>query len=219
MNHRVRIGTCSGPAEVAFVRSVFDAHALPVVINGEMHASTMGGLGGFVQLDILVDAEDAEDAVALLRDIRAGDHALSEDDQLPDGAHAASDGDDVPEGPEGDELADAAGMWNAKQHTGAPEISSSVPGPTPVTGFDTRHRRTGVVLLLSVLVGFGTAHMATGAWGRGVVIAAISVAGIAYIVSGHIAEGGWLLFGARFGDLFGALWRVWSQPGSDRTHA
>src|SRR3954466_16343190 len=98
MKHRVRIGTCSGPAEAAFVRSVFDAHELPVVINGEMHASTMGGLGGFVQLDIRVDAGDAEDAVALLRDIRGGDHAVSEDDQLPDGAHAASDGDDVPDG-------------------------------------------------------------------------------------------------------------------------
>src|SRR4249920_1982989 len=113
--NRVKIGTCSGPAEAAFVRSVFDAHELPVVINGEMHASTMGGLGGFVRLDILVDAEDAEDAVALLSDIRAGDHAVSEHDQLPDGNHAASDGDDLPDGPEGDELADAAGMWNAKQ--------------------------------------------------------------------------------------------------------
>src|SRR5262245_5691268 len=105
MNHRVKIGTCSGPAEAAFVRSVFDAHELPVVINGEMHASVMGGLGGFVRLDILVDSEDAEEAVALLADIRAGDHAVSEGDELADY-------------PGGDERADADGVWDAKRQTG-----------------------------------------------------------------------------------------------------
>lgn len=211
MRNRVRIGTCSGPAEAAFVRSVFDAHELPVVINGEMHASTMGGLGGFVQLDIFVDGEDAEDAVALLHDIRAGDHAVSEDAELSDGDHEVPEGDELPDGPESDELADVGGIWNAQHHTGASEVSRSAPATTP-TGFDTRRRRTGVVLLLSVMAGFGTAHMATGAWGRGVAIAALNMVGIAYAVSGHTTLGGWLLFGARFGDLFGALWRVWSQP-------
>lgn len=208
MKNRVRIGTCSGPAEAAFVRSVFDAHELPVLINGEMHASTMGGLGGFVRLDILVDHEDAEDAVALLRDIRAGDHAVSEGDENPEG-------DALPDDPGGDERADANGVWDARHKTGASEAPVAVLAPATKTGFDTRRRRTGAVLLLSVMPGFGAAHMSTGAWGRGVVIAVLNVIGIAYAVSGHLVLGGWLLFGARFGDLFGALWRVWSQPGSD----
>src|SRR3954469_17418787 len=94
IQNRVKIGTCSGPAEAAFVRSVFDAHELAVVINGEMHASAMGGLAGFVRLDIFVDGDDAEDAVALLRDIREGGHPVSEGDELPDGDEAASDGDE-----------------------------------------------------------------------------------------------------------------------------
>ena len=212
MKNRVSIGTCSGPAEAVFVRSVFDAHELPVVINGEMHASTMGGLGGFVRLDILVDQEDAEEAIALLRDIREGDHAVSEGDELPDD-------------PDGDERADGDGVWDAKHKIGVPEASptatatASSNAPTPTTGFDTRRRRTGIVLLLSVMPGFGTAHMSTGAWGRGAVLAILNVVGIAYAVTGHITQGGWILFGTRFADLFGALWRVWSRPGGDSNGA
>ncbi|HMG23843.1 MAG TPA: hypothetical protein VK607_21060, partial [Kofleriaceae bacterium] len=82
---------------------------------------------------------------------------------------------------------------------------------------DTRRRSTGAVLLLSVMLGFGTAHMSTGAWGRGIAIAALNVVGIWYVVGGNAVLGGWLLFGARFADLFGALWRVWSRPVGDRS--
>lgn len=202
MKNRVRIGTCSGPAEAAFVRSVFDAHDLPVVINGEMHASAMGGLGGFVRLDIFVDGDDAEEAAALLGDIRAGDHAVSEDDAAPDAS-------------EGDERADADGVWNVEHGAGALEVSPASPPATPTTGFDNRRRRTGIILLLSVMPGFGAAHMATGAWGRGIAIAAVNVLGVKYVVTGQTVLGGWLLFGARFADLLGALWRVWSRPGGD----
>jgi len=219
MQNRVRIGTCSGPAEAAFVRSVFDAHQLPVVINGEMHASALGGLGGFIRLDIFVAAADAEDAAALLRDVRAGDHAVSEGDELRGDGRAAAEGTGSPDDPGSDERADAQGVWDVKDAGPSAALVSSPPVPVLVpatTGFDNRRRRTGAVLLLSVIPGFGAAHMSTGAWGRGVAIAALNVIGIAYAVSGHGSLGGWLLFGARFGDLFGALRRVWSQPGGDR---
>ena len=204
MKNRVKIGTCSGPAEAVFVRSVFDAHDLPVVINGEMHAQTMGGLGGFVRLDILVDSDDAEDAIALLNDIRAGDHAVSEGDDLPGDA-----GED--ERARSDERADADGVWNAKPESAAVEAPPPARSYAPTTGFDTRRRRTGAVLLLSVLAGFGTAHMSTGAWIRGGLIAVANVVGIAYASSGRVHLGGWLLFGARFVDMVGALWRVWTR--------
>ena len=94
-------------------------------------------------------------------------------------------------------------------------VSGASPAePASTTGFDTRHRRTGAVLLLSVIPGFGAAHMSTGAWGRGVMLAALNVAGIVYAVSDQPRLGGLLLFGARFVDMFGALWRVWSSPRS-----
>ncbi|MEO7730452.1 MAG: DUF2007 domain-containing protein [Kofleriaceae bacterium] len=213
MKNRVKIGTCSGPAEAAFVRSVFDAHELPVVINGEMHASALGGLGGFIRLDILVDREDAEQATALLRDVRAGEHAVAEDSEPPDAADAQRDG--RPDEPTSDDHADAAGVWDAQPRPGA----SDAPPPATTTAFDTRRRGTGAVLLLSVIPGFGAAHMSTGAWGRGIAIAALNVVAFVYLLSGQAALGGWLLFGARFGDMFGALWRVWSQPDVPRTGA
>jgi hypothetical protein len=219
MKHRVKIGTCSGPAEAAFVRSVFNAHELPVVINGEMHASVMGGLGGFIGLEIFVDRDDAEDAIALLRDVRAGDQAAPAGDDVGGGDVAVSEGDELPDDRGRDERADAEGVWDAKHETSASEAPLVAPAPTTTTGFDTRRRRTGAVLLLSVLPGFGAAHMSTGAWGRGVVIAILNVVGIAYAVSGHSGVGGLLLFGARFGDMFGALWRVWSRPGGDSKNA
>jgi hypothetical protein len=217
MKNRVQIGTCSGPAEAAFVRSVFDAHDLPVIINGEMHASAMGGLAGFVPLNILVDEDDAEDAAALLRDIRQGEHAVSDGDEPPDDEHAASREEAPPEAPDSDELADAAGVWDSRGDATAAKPPPAGSGFTPTTGFDTRRRRTGVVLLLAVVLGFGSAHMSTGAWGRGIAIAAFNVAGFGYAVSGDFRLGGWLLFAARFADLFGALWRVWSQPGHGRS--
>jgi hypothetical protein len=61
--------------------------------------------------------------------------------------------------------------------------------------------------------------MSTGAWGRGIAIAALNVVGFVYAVNGDFRLGGWLLFAARFADLFGALWRVWSRPGDDSKKA
>lgn len=206
MKNRVRIGTCSGPAEAAFVRSVFDAHDLPVMISGEMHASAFGGLAGFIRLEIFVDQDDVEDAVALLSDIRAGDHALAEP---ADGEPAMPADARAPGEPSSDERADADGVWVPRHETEVP----GTPAVTQTTGYDTRRRRTGIVLLLSVIVGFGTAHMAMGAWVRGIAIAVLTCAGLVYIASGD-SLGGWLLFASRFIDMFGALWVVWSRPSS-----
>jgi hypothetical protein len=205
MRHRVKIGTCSGPAEAAFVRSVFDAHELEVVINGEMHANALGGLAGFVRLDIFVDQDHAEEASALLRDIRAGDHAVSDTGEPSE----AAAGEPIEE--TGDERADADGVWDAVPEAPVSHAPPAALAFTPTTGFDTRRRRTGIVLLLSVIPGFGAAHMSTGAWGRGIAIAVLNVVGFRYAVIGD-SLGGWLLFGARFADMFGALWRVWSGP-------
>ncbi len=76
----MRIGTCTGPADAALVKSAFAAHEIPVLINAEQHASMLGGLGGaMVPLHILVDDTYAEDATALLADIRAKDRDLTTD--------------------------------------------------------------------------------------------------------------------------------------------
>jgi Putative prokaryotic signal transducing protein len=93
---RVCIGTCLGPADAALVRSAFEAHDLHVFINAEQHASMLGGLGGgLVPLQIYVAEEDAEEAAALLKDLRehtasdAGDDE-HEDDEEDDGEAAGA---------------------------------------------------------------------------------------------------------------------------------
>src|SRR5215831_13046420 len=71
VSRRLRIGTCADTADAALVRSVFAARGIPVVIGAEHHASLLGPIGSsFLSLDIWVAEEDAEDAAALLRDLR-----------------------------------------------------------------------------------------------------------------------------------------------------
>ena len=176
----MRIGTCSGPADAALVRSMFSAHGIDVVVGAEHHAGMLAGLGGgFLSLDIWVDEEDSEDATALLHDLRERNDAL--DDETDD------DDDEY----DGDEHGDA---------------SRSAPAATVHQRVDQR-RRTAVALILGCCVTFGTAHMFTGAWTRGITLAAIELAGIFQASAGHLA-GGVVAVAAVVVDLTGSLWRI-----------
>ncbi|HEY1553094.1 MAG TPA: DUF2007 domain-containing protein [Kofleriaceae bacterium] len=86
MSERVRIGQAANPAEATLLRSLFDAHDIPVAINGEQHAAILGGLGGgFISLDISVDAADAERAHDLLVEFQsAAQPEVDEDDDGED---------------------------------------------------------------------------------------------------------------------------------------
>lgn len=175
---RVRIGTCANPAEAALVRSVFDAHGLRVVINAEQHASMLGGLGGaFVPLHIYVAEEDREQAEALLRDVIHAEPALDDDD--------------------GDDDGDADDAADAPDDAGASQVHSRVE----------RRKRGGIVMLLACCVTFGTAHMYTGAWLRGMALAGAEILGFRYLgVDPRI--GAALLVGCVAFDLIGGLLRV-----------
>ncbi len=91
MGERVRIGQAANPAEATLLRSLFDAHGVAVAINGEQHAAMLGGLGGgFISLDITVDAADAERARDLLAELQTAAPQETEEDDDDD-----DDGDDV----------------------------------------------------------------------------------------------------------------------------
>jgi len=178
---RVRIGTCSGPADVALVRAAFDAHGIHIAINAEMHASVLGGLGGaFVPLHIMVDEEDAEEAAALLADLREHDHGAQAGDR-PEGEPEDADADEDDSG-------------------SADDVGERI----------TRRRRTGIVLLLGVCVTMGTAHMSTGAWFRGMVLAGVELFSFKLIYYG-VDYGLLVFFGAVATDVIGAMWRVRRQ--------
>jgi hypothetical protein len=178
---RVKIGTCAGPADAALVRAMFAAHDLPVVIGGEQHASMMGGLAGaFVSLDILVDDADADEATALLEDLRRSEPAE------PDADDSDDDDDDLDARPE------PAGMLSIEARVD-------------------RRRRTGIALLLGFCVTFGTAHMFTRAWLRGVLLGGLEIFAFTRLMRAPL-EGALLCAAAILTDAIGAVVRVRRAP-------
>jgi hypothetical protein len=173
---------------------MFSAHGIAVVIGAEHHASLLGPLGGsFLSLDIWVDEADREEAVALLRDLREHDEAAESGD-------GASGIDDV----------DVAGEADEAGRSGAEDGTTDDPGSSVQMILD-RRRRTGAVLLLGGIVTFGSAHMFTRAWLRGMTLAAVEIAGILQLQDGH-AIGGGVIAAAILTDVIGALRRVWAAP-------
>jgi hypothetical protein len=181
---------------------MFAAHGIPAVVGAEHHAGMLGGLGGgLLSLDIWVDGEDQEEAVALLRDFRE-----REDSDDGDGDDDAFDGEtDAAARDAADAAGDAAGTFGAKADRG-PSAADSVQLRTEL------RRRTGIVLLLGCFLTFGTAHMFTRAWGRGIMLAGLEIFGFVYVGVSH--EAGFVVMGAILADLIGALWRVRTAPRS-----
>ena len=202
----MRIGTCSGPADAALVRSMFSAHGIDVVVGAENHAGMLAGLGGgFLSLDIWVAEDDAEEATALLRDVR--DPAAGWHDDLDE------DGADDPEehgelAPDGDETSFSTSQADASAALAA--------AASPDDGRDAFHlridrrRRTGIALLLGCCITFGTAHMFTRAWLRGLALAGLELLGILKLAAGE-RIGTLAIVAAVATDIVGAVWRVWTR--------
>jgi hypothetical protein len=168
---------------------MFAAHGLDLVVAAENHAGLLGGLGGaFLSLDIWVAADDAEEASALLHDLRERDDS-SAVEAAAASARAAGDG-ESDAGAEADD-----------------EPSGSLPQRID------RRRRTGVALLLGCCITFGTAHVFTGAWARGILFAVIELIGIMRLAGGHTL-GGVAVAAAIGADVIGAAWRIRTAPSS-----
>lgn len=179
MSGRVRIGTCADPADAALIRSVFAARGIGVVIGAEHHASLFGPVGAaFLSLDIWVASDAAEEAAALLHDLRTGGHAAE------------------------DKAADA----EAGAEASPPDEDDAELEYEHRTRSEQR-RRAVLAILFGCFFTFGTAHMVTGAWARGLVLAAMQVAGIRYLALGE-RFGTAIILAAVIADLTGALWRL-----------
>lgn len=188
---RVRVATCHDPAEAALVRSMLSAHGVEVVIAGEHHAGMLGMLGGTaIQMDVWVDAEDADQAAALIRELRDGAATPLADDELPDEDTETSEITEVDE----------------------PRPGASLSGAPVHTAHDTEReialrRGIGVSLLLACCITFGTAHMYTRAWLRGIALAAVELVSFAQLAT-NPPLGAALFFGAIATDATGAIIRV-----------
>jgi hypothetical protein len=157
---KVRIATCRDGAEAALVRSLLGAHGIHAVVSGEHHASMLGGLAGpLIALDVWVDREDAEQADALIRSLRDGTEADADD-------------------PEDDAAATGAAIvdLDACDADLTRDDRDEIAAGAPHWGLELR-KRTGVALLLSVFITFGTGHMYARAWLWGFALAAIEIVG------------------------------------------
>jgi hypothetical protein len=189
VSERVRIGTCSGLAEVALVRSAFTAHDIHVVVGTEHHVGMLTGLGGgFASLDIWVDADAQEDALSLLQSLRQHDAGAGDLDGPCADGDAAHDGDDP--------ACDARGDGD-----GDDEI------PGELRQRIDRRRQTAVALLLGACVTFGTAHAFTRAWRRGALLMTLEAIGIGYLILGN-PLGMAVVIATVVADVTGALWRI-----------
>ncbi len=170
---------------------MFAARGIPVVIGAEHHASLLGPLGAsFLSLDIWVAEEDAEEAAALLRDLREPSANAVSGDSANGAVADAGDADG--------EHADAG-------ESAAPEAEDA--SGDSVRMQIERRRRTGLALLLGCFITFGTAHMSTRAWLRGIALAGLEVAGFRYVAAGD-RLGPVLVIAAIIGDVVGAVWRI-----------
>src|SRR5262245_55274792 len=168
---------------------MLSARGISVVVGAENHSSMLGGLGGgFLSLDIWVAEEDSDEAAALLRDLREpGLRGAGFDDDAA--ADDTADEDD-------DALARSVRVASDAFHM---QID--------------RRRRTGIALLLGCCITFGTAHMFTRAWLRGIALGALELVDIAQVATRHRA-GTIAIVGAVAADVIGAVWRVWAAPAS-----
>jgi hypothetical protein len=182
---------------------MFSARGVPVVVGAEHHSSMLGGLGGgFLSLDIWVAEEDSEEAIALLRDVR--EPAAADDDLIADEddfiAHQPA--------PDGDETSFSTSQADAA--TALAPADSSDDTRDDFHRFIERRRRTGIALLLGCCITFGTAHMFTRAWLRGLGLAGLELLGILKLAAGQ-RIGTLAIVGAVAFDIIGAVWRVWTE--------
>jgi hypothetical protein len=180
---------------------MFSARGIPVVVGAEHHSSMLGGLGGgFLSLDIWVVEEDSEEATALLRDVR--EPVAPHDGELADDELAADPVLDGDETSFSTSQADAAAALAPASSADDTQDSFHL--------FIERRRRTGIALLLGCCITFGTAHMFTRAWLRGLALAGLELLGILKLAAGE-RVGTLAIVSAVAVDVIGAVWRVWTQ--------
>ncbi len=70
--------------EASVVRSLLEAHDIKVVVQGEQHRSMLGMMGSYIELRILVEAEDLDRAKRVIEEAHAaGPAALDEEEGSP----------------------------------------------------------------------------------------------------------------------------------------
>lgn len=116
--------------------------------------SSLGAAVVGFSMPVFVDADDAEEAEKLIAELRDATPIVDEDE-------ADDDDDDDDENDGGGSLARS-------------DVAVKVD----------RRLRMGATVLLALVLTFGTGHMSTGAWKRGIALAAVEIVGIRHAAAG-----------------------------------
>jgi hypothetical protein len=188
---------------------MLSARGIAAVVGAENHSSMLGGLGGgFLSLDIWVAEDDSEEAAALLRDLREPDLGAASLDSVDDDRDRRDlddDGGDGRDASRRDRCDDDDGDGDGDGAHGVCAVSDAFHLQID------RRRRTGIALLLGCCITFGTAHMFTRAWLRGIALGALEIVGIVQVAAGHPGAT-MAIVGAVAVDVIGAVWRIWAAP-------
>lgn len=184
----VSVGYCYSIAEAMMIRSFLEARGIIAIIPGMGAVSALAYTSGFAS-QVLVDRDHAEDAVALIRQLREGasaedEVALAEGEARGDGATEGED-DGEGEGEGEDEDEDPAVVYDVEQRVA-------------------RRRRIAITACAATMVTLGMGHMVNRAYLRGVFFAGLEVLGL-YLVALGVAAGKFVLIGAIATDLAGGL--------------
>ncbi len=172
------------------VRAVLTAHEIHFHISGDNHAAMMGAGPSAVKQAVWVPADQADQARALIDEMREGGAAALADDEIP--ADDAAERDEI-ETPEPARLA------------------SKVDTLTRLG----KSKRMILAVLVGCFLGHGTAHMSARAWKRGFLLAGLQIYGWVMLASGKRHLGVAIVLATMAMDVLGAIIEIaQSSPAS-----
>jgi Putative prokaryotic signal transducing protein len=179
LHDRIRIAVCRDSAEAALVRAVLSGHDIAVYVSGD-HSNLLGLGAAAISRDCWVPRADADEARALIQELREGGPAALADGEIP------------------------------VDDTAEREDEVSPGGALVTSGDDTlarlgKRNRIVLAVMVGMTLGHGTAHMSARAWKRGITLAAIEIVGWRHLAHGNTAIAGALVLGAIVVDLAGAV--------------
>lgn len=162
----VSVAMCHSPAEAMMIQAMLSARGIHAIIPGASAASLTAAATAFSSR-VLVDEADAEEASALIAELR-------------DEAASAAPGEGEGEGEGGDE----DDQSEARQEERALEANLDAQAVRTL-----RKRMIIASLCLSLMITMGAGHLLQRAWGRAFALIGLEVVGLRYLFASHHRTG------------------------------
>lgn len=185
----VSVAMCHSPAEAMMIQAMLSARGIHAIIPGASAASLTAAATAFSSR-VLVDEADAEEASALIAELRA------------EAASAApGEGEDGSENGDGD----GDGDGDEDDRPEAREEARALEKNFDAQAARTRRRRMIIAsVCISLMFPIGAGHLLQRAWGRAIALIGLDVLGLRYLFAGHHRTGAALLVTAIVLDAFGS---------------